>query len=128
MTIELDAGKRLDPSMRTREEALRRLARLGWLMDSSVRIPGTSRTFGLDAVMSVVPGVGTLGGAAVSGYLLLEAWRMDAPLPLLGRMAGNVAIDAVLGAVPFLGPLFDLLFKANQANVKLLSDWLEGRS
>ncbi len=128
MTIELDAGKRLDPSMRTREEALRRLARLGWLMDSSVRIPGTSRTFGLDAVMSVVPGVGTLGGAAVSGYLLLEAWRRDAPLPLLGRMAGNVAIDAVLGAVPFLGPLFDLLFKANQANVKLLSDWLEGRS
>ena len=128
MTIELDAGKRLDPSMRTREEALSRLARLGWLMDSSVRIPGTSRTFGLDAVMSVVPGVGTLGGAAVSGYLLLEAWRMDAPLPLLGRMAGNVAIDAVLGAVPFLGPLFDLLFKANQANVKLLSDWLEGRS
>jgi hypothetical protein len=128
MRIELDAGKRVDPRLRTREEALRRLARLGWLMDSSVRIPGTSRTFGLDAVMSVVPGIGSVGGAAVSGYLLLEAWRMDAPLPLLGRMARNVAVDAVLGAIPILGPVFDLVYKANQANVALLTDWLEGRS
>ena len=128
MTIELDAGRRVDPRLRTREEALRRLARLGWLMDSSVRIPGTSRTFGLDALMSVVPGVGTFGGVAVSGYLLLEAWRMDAPLPLLARMARNVAIDAVLGAVPLVGPVFDLFYKANQANVALLTGWLEGRS
>jgi hypothetical protein len=57
---------------------------------------------------------------------------MDAPLPLLGRMARNVAVDAVLGAIPILGPVFDLVYKANQANVALLeewlTDWLEGRS
>lgn len=127
MISDMTANPHL-PIDRTRAEALRRLARLSFLMDSAIRIPGTKRTFGLDAVMSLLPGIGSLGGAGVATYLIAEAVRMDAPLPLLARMARNVALDAVLGAIPVLGPVFDLVYKANDANVKLLSAWIEGRA
>jgi hypothetical protein len=100
--------------------SLTRLRTLSHLLDDSLRVPGTGFRFGLDALIGLVPGVGDATGAALSAYLLVEAGRLGAPKATLLRMAGNVALEAVVGAVPFVGDLFDAGWKANLRNLRLL--------
>lgn len=98
-------------------ERVRRLARL---LDAAVRIPGTDVRFGLDAVLGLIPGGGDVAGAVLSAWIVLTAARLGAPLPVLLRMTGNLALDVVLGAVPVVGDLVDVGWKANLRNVALL--------
>jgi hypothetical protein len=110
-----------------RDEAriIRRLTRLARTMDTALKIPGTKLRFGADSVIGLIPGAGDLVGLGISSYVLLEAWRLGAPGAVLIRMAGNVAIDTGLGAVPLVGDVFDLFFKSNTKNLTLLLDHLE---
>ena len=101
--------------------ALRALARI---MDDAVRIPGTRFRIGLDALVGLVPGVGDAATGLIAGYAILAAARAGAPPPLLARMAGNVLLDALAGAIPVLGDVFDIAWKANRRNVKLLERYL----
>ena len=110
----------------TREGTLARVAWLAWLTDSSIRIPGTSRSFGADALLSIVPGASSLAGTGISLYVVAEAIRHRAPLATLARMGGNIAADMLLGSIPAIGIVFDMAFKANQRNLKLLQQHLEG--
>ncbi|MCA3562409.1 MAG: DUF4112 domain-containing protein [Aestuariivirga sp.] len=103
---------------------MERLEWLAWFCDSALRIPGTSRSIGADGVLSLVPGVGTLAGTGLSLYVLGEAVRHGVPARLLARMGLNVAADTALGAVPVIGVLFDMAFKANQRNLNLLRQHL----
>lgn len=107
------------------EARLRRLRGLGQLLDNSIRVPGTRRRFGLDAVIGLLPGVGDGVGAILSSYIIVEAARMGAPRATLLRMAGNVGIEALAGVVPLLGDLFDAAWKANLRNLALLEDHLQ---
>lgn len=100
--------------------AVRRLDSLAYLLDDSIPIPGTGRRVGLDAVIGLVPGVGDAAGSLLSAYIVVEAARLGAPLPVLLRMVLNVGVEALVGAVPFLGDLFDAWWKANDRNVRLL--------
>ena len=90
------------------------------LPNSAVRIPGTSRTIGADGLLSVIPGVGSLMGTGISLYIAAEAIRHGVPPRLLTRMGLNIAADTVVGAIPGVGFLFDMAFKANQRNLALL--------
>jgi hypothetical protein len=90
------------------------------LLDSRFRIPGTNIRFGLDAIVGLVPGVGDFAGAIASAYFIYEAARLGAPGPVLARMVTNVGVEALVGAIPILGDLFDVAFKANNRNVRLL--------
>ena len=90
------------------------------LLDSVARVPGTSFRFGLDPVLGLVPGLGDVAGAALSGYVVLLASRLGAPTSVLVRMLGNVAIDTVVGMVPLFGDLFDASWKSNTRNLALL--------
>ncbi len=110
----------------SRDATIERLEWLAWFTDSAIRIPGTSRTIGADGLLSLVPGVGSLMGTGLSAYVILEAVRHGAPLPLLARMGANVAADTLVGAVPVVGFLFDMAFKANQRNLNLLREHLNG--
>lgn len=89
-------------------------------MDHAVRIPGTSVRLGLDAVFGLFPGIGDALGAVVSAWFLVEGIRLGAPTALLARMGMNIGIDALLGAVPLLGDLFDIGWRANARNLALL--------
>ena len=60
-----------------------------------------------------------------SGLIILQAARDGAPTPVLGRMLANVAIDVVVGAIPLLGDVFDVAWRANTRNVRLLDAWRE---
>lgn len=103
-------------------ERVRSLARV---LDSAIRIPGTNIRFGLDSVVGLIPGVGDLTGAALSGYIVLTAARMGVPSAVLGRMLLNLGLDTLVGTVPLLGDLFDVGFRANTRNAALLDRYLE---
>ena len=109
----------------TREGTMARLEWLAWFTDSAVPIPGTSRTVGADGFLSLIPGVGSLFGTAMSLYMVGEALRHGAPARLLGRMGLNIAADTMLGSIPVIGFVFDMAFKANQRNLNLLRQHLK---
>ena len=104
-----------------RSDAARaRIARLEFLLEGAIRIPGLSRRIGLDAIIGLVPGVGDAAMAAMGLYLVWEARNLGASRWLLARMLGNVGIDTLIGSVPVAGDVFDLFFRSNNRNLKLL--------
>jgi hypothetical protein len=90
------------------------------VLDDLVRVPGTRRRVGVDPVLGLLPGVGDWVGWAASAHLLVAGARLGAPATVILRMAGNALVDAAVGAVPLLGDLFDLGWKANRRNLVLL--------
>lgn len=114
------------PDART---TLDRLDRLSRVLDIAFVIPGTNVRFGVDAILGVVPVVGDWAGVVLSSWVIIEAARLGVPGGLLARMALNVAIEGVVGSVPVAGDIFDVFWRANRRNVRLLGDHLrrEGR-
>lgn len=124
--IDIDSSGRVESVRSEEAERIRRgLKQLAWLLDSSLPLPGTRLTVGLDAVVGLFPVIGDLIGVAFASYILSQAARLGAPRSILARMAFNVALDGVVGIVPFAGDIFDAAFKANQRNVALLDAWLD---
>jgi len=74
-----------------------------------------------------VPGVGDVVGSALGLYVVVVAWRRKLPLVTISRMLVNLGIDALVGAVPIAGDLFDVAWKANRRNVRLLRERHEAR-
>ncbi len=99
---------------------LDRLERLAAQMDSAFRIPLTRIRVGWDSILGLIPGIGDAAALAPAGYILYRAHQRGTPKPVLARMAGNVALDVAVGAIPVVGDLFDVGFKANRRNVALL--------
>lgn len=101
---------------------LRLIARV-W--DDLIRIPVIGRRVGLDAVVGLVPGVGDAAAAVVASWAVIVAYRLGAPASVLVRMSGNIAVDTLVGAIPLLGDLFDIGWRAQRRNVHLLERWLD---
>jgi hypothetical protein len=93
---------------------------LARLLDSAVTVPGTNIRFGADALIGLIPGLGDVAGAVLSGYIVLVATRAGAPASVVARMLLNIGVDTLVGSVPVLGDLFDVAWKSNQMNVALL--------
>jgi len=118
-------GELLGPERPGERETRERLAFVAWLLDSSIPLPGTHLTVGIDAIIGLFPFIGDLIGVLASSYILAEAQRLGASRAVLARMAFNVAVEGIVGIVPLAGDLFDAAWKANQRNVRLLNDWLD---
>lgn len=103
---------------------LDRLKRFANLMDSRFQVPGTGIRFGLDPLLGLIPGIGDGATALASFWIVYQARELGASIGLVARMLGNIAVDFVVGAVPLLGDLFDVRFKANRRNVALLEESL----
>lgn len=116
-------GEWLPPETPEEREARERLRFVAWLLDSSIPIPGTGFTIGIDALIGLIPFLGDLIGVVASSYILAEAHRLGVGRAVLLRMAFNVAIEGVVGIVPFVGDIFDAAWKANVRNVRLLEAW-----
>lgn len=97
------------------------------VMDEAVTVPGTKLKFGLDAILGLLPGIGDLGSAAISAYLLRAASRLGVPMVVQLRMLLNIFIDTMLGLVPIVGDYLDILFKSNVRNANLILHAVENR-
>lgn len=106
------------------EARLKRVRLLSRLLDEQFRIPGTTQRIGLDGLLGLIPGVGDAAGALLSTYILYEAIRLGAPTSVLLRMVTNIGIDTVVGAIPVVGDIFDIVWKANKKNAALLQAYL----
>ena len=100
---------------------------LSHLLDDWFRIPGTSIRFGIDGIVGMIPGIGDILGGLASCIIVLAAWLRGVPTITVARMIVNVAIEVVVGMVPLLGDLFDIAWKANRRNYKLLEGSLHAQ-
>lgn len=107
------------------QRGLKQLGHLAKLMDAQFRIPGTDIRFGLDGIIGLIPGAGDLSTFAVSGYMLWIMANNGASGYVLARMTVNILIDALIGAIPFIGDIFDIAFKANMRNLRLMQQYYE---
>jgi hypothetical protein len=98
---------------------------LSHLLDDFIRIPGTPIRFGLDGIVGFIPGIGDILGGVASCIIIIAAWSRGVSYVTLTRMVVNVGIESLVGAVPVLGNLFDIGWKANRRNYALLTGSLE---
>jgi hypothetical protein len=96
------------------------LRRFAYLMDEAVPVPGTKKRIGLDAGLSLIPGVGEIIGALLSAWIIVGALRHRVPMPRILRMVVYILLDMILGSIPIAGTLFDWLFEENVINLNSL--------
>jgi hypothetical protein len=109
----------------TREQRLARFDAVAKLLDIAFILPGTNIRYGIDGIIGLIPVVGDLIATALSLWLVREARALGAPWHVTARMLGNVAVQGVIGTVPVAGDAFDVLFRANMRNVRLLRRWMD---
>ena len=109
----------------TREQRLARLDAIAKLLDVAFIVPGTNIRYGIDGLIGLVPIIGDIVTTAISLWLVREARALGAPWHITARMLGNVAVDGVVGLVPVAGDAFDVMFRANMRNVRMLKRWLD---
>jgi len=107
-----------------RAGAIARVTMVARLLDSAFFIPGINRRVGLDAVIGLVPGIGDAVSAALAGYIVWEAHRLGLPRWKIARMVGHVAVDTAIGIIPFAGDVFDVFYKSNERNLRIIQEHL----
>jgi hypothetical protein len=90
------------------------------LLDEAFRLPGTQIRFGLDGIIGLVPGLGDVLAGLLSLAIPLAAWVRGVPYITLVRMAANLGIGVLVGTIPLFGDVFDIFWKANRRNYRLL--------
>lgn len=93
---------------------------LSHVLDDFIRIPGTPIRLGLDGIVGFIPGVGDVIGGIASTIIIFAAWVRGVRGIIIARMVLNVAIETVVGSIPVLGNFFDIAWRANRRNYKLL--------
>lgn len=120
-------AQELESGVETSHPGVARVNRVGKLMDSAIRVPGTDIRIGLDPILGIVPVVGDAVSTGLSIYIIIEAIRAEVPHSTLVRMLSYLAVDSVVGSVPILGTVFDVFWRANKWNARLLMDHVEGQ-
>jgi hypothetical protein len=109
----------------SREQRLARLDAVARLLDVAFVLPGTNIRYGIDGIIRLVPVVGDLIASAFSLWLVREARAIGAPWHVTARMLANVALEGAVGMVPVAGDAFDVMFRANMRNMRLLRQWVD---
>lgn len=109
---------------RDQVDAVARVTMVARLLDSAFLIPGINRRVGLDSVIGLVPGIGDAVSAVLASYIIWEARGLGLPRRKIARMIGNVAVDTAIGAIPLAGDFFDVYFKSNERNLRIIHEHL----
>jgi hypothetical protein len=109
-----------DPgSVRQRIEGMEKL------LERMFVIPGINKPVGLDVILDIIPGVGTISAAALGSYIAWEARNLGMSKWHIARMAGNIGFDMLLGAIPWIGAIPDLFFRSNTRNLRIVKGHLD---
>jgi hypothetical protein len=111
-----------EPELTTpeREQRLERIDLIARLMDDAFTIPGINYRVGWDALIGLIPVAGDAVSAAITAWLIYEARQLGLPRRKVARMLANLGIDAAVGLIPLLGDVFDVAFKANRKNARIV--------
>ena len=97
------------------------------LLDQRFRIPGTSIRFGLDPIIGLIPGIGDVVANLTGSMILVIAAQLGVPKVVLVRMGINIAINALIGAVPIFGDIVSIWYRSNTRNAALLQRYVGGQ-
>jgi hypothetical protein len=103
----------------------RRIEAMETLLEGLFTLPGTNRRIGLDVIFDIIPVGGSLIAAAMGSWLAWEARNLGMPKWHLARMGGNIGVDFLLGAIPFVGAIPDFFFRSNTRNLRIVKRWLD---
>jgi hypothetical protein len=109
----------------SRAQRLARIDRLATVLDTALVIPFTKVRLGVDSLFGLAPIVGTVVTTSLALYIVYEAHKLGAPKRLVSRMLTNVAVDGLVGSVPVAGNVFDVFWRANKRNVRILREHLD---
>lgn len=101
-------------------KALQRIRWVSYLLDDSIPLLNTGYRMGIDPILGLLPGVGDSLSLLISIYVVMESVRFGLPKRTLARMVVNLVLDTVAGSVPIAGNIFDVAWKANRHNLRLL--------
>jgi hypothetical protein len=101
-------------------ERVKRLQAVARVLDDAVEVPLLGFRVGLDPLLGLIPGAGDAVSATFSGWMVVTAARLGATPATLARMIVNLGLDLLLGALPLLGDIFDIAFKANRRNLRIV--------
>jgi hypothetical protein len=113
------------PELKGPQGVRRRVEAMEKLLERLVTIPGTNRQFGLDVILDVVPGVGSVAAGALGAWMIWEARNLGMSKWQMTRMAGNVGLDTLLGAIPWVGAIPDFFFRSNTRNLRIIKRHLD---
>ena len=88
-------------------------------------VPGINKPVGLDVILDLIPGVGTISAAALGSYIAWEARNLGMSKWQIARMAGNIGFDMLLGAIPWIGAIPDFFFRSNTRNLRMVKRHLD---
>jgi hypothetical protein len=108
----------------SRRDTIARLDFIARLLDTAFVVPGTNIRFGIEAIIRLMPGIGDAVASALSCVILIEAHRLGVPTRILARMVANVLLEGTAGAMPVVGDMFDIMFRANRRNIRILHDYM----
>jgi hypothetical protein len=109
-----------DPaSVRKRIEAMEKI------LERVFVIPGTNQRFGVDVLLDIIPVLGSVSAAVLGAWILWEARNLGLSKWQFARMGGNVGIDTLLGAIPFVGAIPDFFFRSNTRNLRIIKRHLD---
>jgi Domain of unknown function (DUF4112) len=103
----------------------RRVETMERLLEGMFIVPGTNQRVGLDVILDLIPVGGSVVAAILGSWLAWEARNLGMSKTALVRMAGNIGIDALLGAIPFIGAVPDFFFRSNTRNLKIIKKHLD---
>jgi hypothetical protein len=103
----------------------RRIEGMEKVLERLFIVPGLNRPVGLDVILDLLPIAGDLVGTALGAWIVWEARNLGMPKWQIARMAGNVGIDTLLGAIPFVGAIPDFFFRSNTRNIRIIRKWLD---
>jgi hypothetical protein len=108
----------------SQRDTIARLDFIAGLLDTAFVVPGTNIRFGIEAIIRLMPGIGDAVASALSCVILIEAHRLGVPARILARMVANVLLEGTAGAMPVVGDMFDIMFRANRRNIRILNDYM----
>ena len=127
-TIEQPTPKmrREMPGLGTDPQSVRqRIESMEKILERMFVIPGINKPIGLDVILDLVPGIGTISAAALGSYIAWEARNLGMSKWHVARMAGNIGFDMLLGMIPWIGAIPDLFFRSNTRNLRIIKQHLD---
>jgi hypothetical protein len=115
----------MPPADRDPANVRRRIDKMEHLLERAVRIPGTDKRLGLDVILDFVPVGGSVVAAGMGAWIAWEARNLGVSKWTVAKMAGNIGVDMLLGAIPFVGAIPDFFFRSNTRNLRIIKRYLD---
>jgi hypothetical protein len=114
------------PGLGTDPQSVRqRIESMEKILERMFVIPGINKPVGLDVILDIIPGIGTISAAALGSYIAWEARNLGMSKWHVARMAGNIGFDMLLGMIPWIGAIPDLFFRSNTRNLRIVKQHLD---